>query len=408
MKLIDYIQGKRRGQEANRLEREAMNDPFLQDAIDGFDAVQDDHVQAIRDLENKIIDKITKRKPRIPYRTWAIGAAASVILILGIGSLLHVGMQKPENTAVIAPKHVILPQKDTIKTIEPVKTSAKKLVAQQLKKRKQHAASTKRELQPTNSEEVLIKMQEQLTESKNVISVADVADAMSFRQRETNTNKPTSILPDSEKEPIYIENNQNQSNSQMDIADVKATPQFILGKVTDEKGEPLIGATVRLKSLNSGTMTKPDGTFDLPKPIKNSDKILVSYIGYEKEEIPVSGNSYIIKLKPNPATSEMVVVGHLAERKMSVVGAIRNTENEVYEFNENEFIKYYKTYHKTDLCNTQKYVLKAKFHLDEYGNPIKIKVIQSPCEELKQEFIQLLNANKWTKGNRNVSLKIEM
>ena len=39
MKLIDYIQGKRRGQEANRLEREAMNDPFLQDAIDGFDRI---------------------------------------------------------------------------------------------------------------------------------------------------------------------------------------------------------------------------------------------------------------------------------------------------------------------------------------------------------------------------------
>jgi hypothetical protein len=387
MKLIDYIQGKRRGQEANKLEREAMNDPFLQDAIDGFDAVQDDHIQAIRDLENKIIDKTTKRKPLISYRTWAIGAAASVILILGIGNILHVGMQKLENTAVIAPKHVILPQKDTIKNIEPVKT-AKKLVAQQLKKRKQHATSIKNEFQPTNSEEVLIKTQDQLNENKNVISVADVAEAMSFRQRDSNTNM--------------------SANSKMDIADVKAAPQFILGKVTDEKGEPLIGATVRFKSLNSGTTTKQDGTFDLPIPNKKSDKILVSYIGYEKEEVPVSGNSYIVKLKPNPSIGEVVVVGHPSERKMSVVGAIASTKAEAIEFNENEFIKYYKTYHKTDLCNAQKYILKAKFHLDEYGNPVKIKVTKSPCEEIKQEFIQLLNANKWTKGNRNVSLKIEM
>ena len=407
MKLIDYIQGKRRGQEANKLEREAMNDPFLQDAIDGFDAVQDDHVQTIRDLEREIIDKTTKRKPLISHRTWAIGAAASVILILGIGSLLHIGTQKPQNTATTIPKPVVLPPKDTLKKMEPIQEPIKNLVAQQFKKRIVNAQNVNSETKPVNREESeQIKTQEQLNESKNVISMADVADVMSFRQRDTN--KPSSIQPNSEKEPIYIENKLNQSNSQVDIANVKASPQFILGKVTDEKGEPLIGATVRFTKQNIGTVTRQDGSFDLPMPNKKSDKIEVSYIGFTKEEVPVSGNSYIIKLKPNPATSEIVVVGHPAERKSDLSGSIRSTENVAYQFNEDEFIKYYKTYHKTDLCNTQKYVLNAKFHLDEYGNPVKIKVTHAPCEEVKQEFIQLLNANRWTKGNRNVSLKIEM
>jgi hypothetical protein len=40
MNFKDYIQGKRHGREANQIEHEAMNDPFLQDAIDGFDNVQ--------------------------------------------------------------------------------------------------------------------------------------------------------------------------------------------------------------------------------------------------------------------------------------------------------------------------------------------------------------------------------
>ena len=68
MKLIDYIQGKRRGKEANELEREAMNDPFLLDAIDGFDAVPGDHLSAMQDLEYQLQQKATKRKQRINYR----------------------------------------------------------------------------------------------------------------------------------------------------------------------------------------------------------------------------------------------------------------------------------------------------------------------------------------------------
>ena len=114
-------------------------------------------------------------------------------------------------------------------------------------------------------------------------------------------------------------------------------------------------------------------------------------------------------MKPsNVAMSEVVVVGFGQQKKSSTVGSIARTENAIKDFGENEFITYYKTYHKADLCNAQKYELKAKFHIDEYGNPVKIKVAKSPCDEIKQEFIQLLNANKWTKVNRNVSLKIQL
>lgn len=37
MKLLDYIRGTRKGKEAHRLQKEAMRDPFLADAMDGYD-----------------------------------------------------------------------------------------------------------------------------------------------------------------------------------------------------------------------------------------------------------------------------------------------------------------------------------------------------------------------------------
>ena len=48
MKLIDYITGNRKGREARRIEREAMDDPFLHDALEGYDAVPGDPTDAIR------------------------------------------------------------------------------------------------------------------------------------------------------------------------------------------------------------------------------------------------------------------------------------------------------------------------------------------------------------------------
>ena len=89
MNLKDYIQGKRKGKEANRLERKAMNDPFLQDALDGFDAVDGNHLSAIEMLEKEIAEKTERKKNRtILFRWQTLAVAASVIILLGVSGLL--------------------------------------------------------------------------------------------------------------------------------------------------------------------------------------------------------------------------------------------------------------------------------------------------------------------------------
>ena len=50
MKLLDYIRGLRKGKEAHRLEKESMQDPFLADAIDGYNQVEGNHEQRIEKL----------------------------------------------------------------------------------------------------------------------------------------------------------------------------------------------------------------------------------------------------------------------------------------------------------------------------------------------------------------------
>ena len=54
MKLLEYILGRRRGRDAHRIELEAMNNPLLRDAIEGFDSVEGDHKAALERLRQRI------------------------------------------------------------------------------------------------------------------------------------------------------------------------------------------------------------------------------------------------------------------------------------------------------------------------------------------------------------------
>ena len=85
MNLKDYIRGERHGKEANRLEREAMEDPFLQGAIDGYDSVEGDHYSVIQKLERQL----AQPRKRVSRRIWIAAAAALLLLLIGIPFLLH-------------------------------------------------------------------------------------------------------------------------------------------------------------------------------------------------------------------------------------------------------------------------------------------------------------------------------
>ena len=63
--------------------------------------------------------------------------------------------------------------------------------------------------------------------------------------------------------------------------------QTITGKVTDEKGEALIGVNIIVKETNKGTTTNADGKYSLSVP-GSSSKIIYTFVSYESKEVSVS------------------------------------------------------------------------------------------------------------------------
>ncbi len=98
---------------------------------------------------------------------------------------------------------------------------------------------------------------------------------------------------------------------------------MVKGTVVDPTGEPLIGATIKVKGSANGTVTDLDGNFELNAP---SNAILeVSYVGYQPREIAVRGRAIIetIQLEDDrKALEQVVVVGYGTQKKADLSGSV--------------------------------------------------------------------------------------
>ena len=113
---------------------------------------------------------------------------------------------------------------------------------------------------------------------------------------------------------------------------VQQDTKSITGIIKDAAGIPIIGANVVVKGTTTGTVSGLDGDFTLPN-VPEGAVLVISYIGYIDQEIPVSGKSeFNITLQEDTqALDEVVVLGYGAgQRKQDLsasVGVLTNTED---------------------------------------------------------------------------------
>jgi TonB-linked SusC/RagA family outer membrane protein len=102
-----------------------------------------------------------------------------------------------------------------------------------------------------------------------------------------------------------------------------AQNRTITGKVADETGKLLEGASVQAKGSKSAVLTKADGSFSI-QVAQNVKSIIVSYVGSDAMEISLNGESvYAVSLKKKvDPLEEVVVTGYQARKKRDEAGAI--------------------------------------------------------------------------------------
>lgn len=104
----------------------------------------------------------------------------------------------------------------------------------------------------------------------------------------------------------------------------------ITGTIKDENGEAVIGANVSVKGTTTGTITDIDGNFSLEA--QQGATLLISYIGYETQEITVGSQSvYSIRLsEDSQALDEVVVIGYGTQNRQAITGSITKADIDTY------------------------------------------------------------------------------
>jgi TonB-linked SusC/RagA family outer membrane protein len=98
----------------------------------------------------------------------------------------------------------------------------------------------------------------------------------------------------------------------------------VTGKVLDNTGAPVIGASVYEKGTKNGSMTDMDGRFTLK--VKAGASVTVSYIGYLTQSVKASRNMVITLQEDNKTLGEVVVVGYGSQKKENLTGAVASVD----------------------------------------------------------------------------------
>ena len=419
MKLLDYIRGLRKGKEAHRLEKESMQDPFLADAMDGYNQVEGNHEQRIEKLRMQVSAHSAKKKSTYAI-TWSI--AACLIIGFGISSYFLFLKKSMTDEVFIAEESVSIklaepaapptpaipatptvpatPQKEIALATTKVKTDStpiSEITARQADK-KDMIAKIQTTSQPQGAPVAAVPMMEEVSEETAALQevVATIDTFESESDKKMKMAKVATILP--------------QNN-------------MIKGRVTDGKGEPLIGASVTYKGTNIGTITNMNGEFSL---VKKDDKkrLTAEYIGYDPVEIQVdTSRTMLIAMNENKqALNEVVVVGYGAKKnkKSTTLGSDAKVKEQAEKeitpqpvIGKRSYQKYLKEHlvRPTDeKCAQVKGKVVLTFLINKEGRPFYIKVKESLCESADKEAIRLIQEGPdWIYGNKlaEVTVKFE-
>ena len=376
MRLSDYIQGLRKGKEAHRLEKESMKDPFLADAIDGYNQVEGNHEQRIEQLRIQISARSTKKR-----NTYAIIWSVAACLVIGFGISSYFLFLKETPEPVIP----IIPQKEIALVPTKTKTDSTPISPVSMKQadKKDIIAKSRTTISKPPSAPITTMPMEEET-SDQMVAATDEEVIMT-----TGASDPESV-------------------KKMRIAKMAVIPtnDIIKGKVTDQKGEPLIGASVMYKGTNIGTVTDVNGEFSLLKKAENK-QLTAQYIGYDPVEVPVdTSRTMLIAMNEDPkGLSEVVVVGHGVNKKANKDNTPQPVDGK------RKYLKYLKKnlVRPTDeTCAQVKGKVVLTFLVNRDGRPFHIKVKKSLCESSDKEAIRLVQEGPdWTYGNKQAEVTVK-
>jgi TonB family protein len=451
--LLDKLKtGNLTSFERDELYQLAINDPFLKDAIEGYNLFPEiDHQANIDKLKSKVISHQSEKKHPIT-QFWLKAAAVALIIAFG-GWLLWGNLSQQDKTkfaaqaeneiqveppllmpndeedsyAIVESKELL--QSEKINDISESRADiSDKKIDQKTETSVDKLSSFDKDLNAEDQAFVIDAvpsgMEEMTIEEVSYPDSSEQIDSKRSNDQPKNDLARSEPLVSAEVESLA---NASEVDSQLvtpstdDIKPLKSysnamsqidLSKTIIGTVLDADGNPLIGANVIEKGTQNGALTDLDGRFSITL-LGTSNPVIVNFMGFDEYEIApaLAGQNIEIKLSESQTSMDEVFVSTYSEKSRRQLKDEENiilAEPTVGLKKYRRYIKENAQYPSGHSNKTINGVVTVRFRLNADGTPLSVEIVSSFNRIFNAEAIRLIKqGGTWQTKRKSQSGWIE-
>jgi CarboxypepD_reg-like domain/Gram-negative bacterial TonB protein C-terminal len=416
-----YLNGGMSAKEMHDMERAALQDPFLADAIEGYSEASmqqsNKHLNEITALlQNDKQDAKVVTMPTKSFQWWRVAAMIIVIAGVGIFSWYLIDMNKPDdvqNVAVV--KENVEPAMKQDSNIASVQTDSNLLIAEN-KVNDEATALNKRSKQQREKSIATGRNKEVVS---TLMSAKD-GDGVenSFDDAANNTNDSVQFLIAQAAPGLKI--TRADSNKQIfspmqgrgsGLMNNNMSLNNFSGFVLDNNSQPVPNALINAGNQRAA-FTDKNGYFNMLAP-DSILKVSVSSVGYSTANAKLSlGYANKIAIEPDQQSlSEVVVTGYGSKKKEKLVNPHADSTFPAGGWESFQEYVYRKMNKPFDSTNnniiTMHGAVEIEFSIDEDGDPYNINVVRSSGKENDEKAINALkDGPRWISSKKHKKSKV--
>lgn len=410
MQIKKYLNGELDAKAMHQLERQTLDDPFLMDALEGYEQANRDQGLQLAAISARLQERISANQKKIlPLYFMAI--AASVLIVFTVGGLLLVNHQSDQKQRVASLEKTLAPLKpDSIQkaTTDYKKPSTDERADHSIPRRTVAAHQSKATGDAFVVQEPVVVAESKATAPNTETAADETASPEEMvvlgMQSSDKKTKEVHIRNKAETNPNTLLETKVPGVTKTEGTDRSEyntmSRNLLQGRVfARDNGLPLTGASVRLEGTNKTAVTDVEGKFTIPFDSNKQSRLLVASIGYETLEV-VSKNRDSLKaitLEPNSSSlNEVVVTGYSTANKTTAVDSLIKSHPKA---GWSDFRKYLR---KNAVSSDGKAgVVKLSFQVNHDGSITGITVTKSLSASSDQKAIDLINNGPEWLGNKN-------
>jgi hypothetical protein len=401
-----YHKGLLSSKEMHEMERAALDDPFLADAIEGYRTTSVNASADVAGLEKTLQERVISGKvvgipSKNSFQWWKIAAA---IIVLGGAGFFVFKISSNSNDKAVAKLEEQKKEQPPATINDSVKVENNEAAPDTFTFNPKAAIATKRKFSRTFS---LRKDSNDVTETMTSTYKMSKKDARQY----DSLNKSTMFNAAAPVAKSELSENKEldgyYSNKKAFTLSNQPKMNYFHGRVTDVNNNPLPFANITNTHDNVGTYSDALGNFTLISP----DTVLnvqVHSIGFENNLVDlknnVAGNKIV--LKDDTSAADKIISYQKPDTNRSRTGSLKFEEPEPADGWTN-----YDTYIANNLSKPGdqevKYLnghVEISFEVNKDGDPVNITVEKSLCQKCDEEAVRLVRQGpKWKKRNKKAN-----